>query len=460
MVRMRVRATAVAILAIVMLSILSMASAAEKKPARAKAKSSTKQTVRQPPDEKAAEPKQQAAPKQSTTKSATPKQATPKQASPKNTTPIEPETAVETFDEYPQDFTMDEWGGGYSLDTTCGVWTAIDYLLWHRQGRDVPPLVTTDPDGGVLPGATILFGSQEIGDDVRPGGRLRVGMFLDRCNCWSVEGSLLMLADGDVRFDVNSDTNATIARPFFNLTPDLAGDPVGEDALQVAAAGFASGSLLVQSNSDVLTADVTFRRPMCQSGSLLLDGLIGYEMARIDEDIIISSSSQLTGSTTSIDVVDSFATENEFHGGHIGLELARVCGRWDFGLLGKVGMGSMRQTVEIDGLQTATVGGITSSTTGGLLAQPTNIGINTRHIFAIAPELDFNVRCYLTCHLQLSAGYSILYWNRVAQPGDQIDLSVNPDQPPAANQAQRPAFTFRDSDYFLHGAHLGAQWSF
>jgi hypothetical protein len=94
------------------------------------------------------------------------------------------------------------------------------------------------------------------------------------------------------------------------------------------------------------------------------------------------------------------------------------------------------------------------------LAQPTNIGAFSRHVFAVAPEIGVNVRCHLNCHLEITAGYSCLYWNRVAQPGDQIDFSVNPNQPPPANEPQRPTFTFRDDDFFLHGAHVGAQWNF
>src|SRR5262245_54638831 len=60
--------------------------------------------------------------------------------------------------------------GGWCGDSgPCGcntlVWAKFDVLLWWRQGRDFPPLVTTDPisesstTAGILPDASILFGN-------------------------------------------------------------------------------------------------------------------------------------------------------------------------------------------------------------------------------------------------------------------------------------------------------------
>jgi hypothetical protein len=299
-----------------------------------------------------------------------------------------------------------------------GMWAQVDYLIWWRKGRALPSLVTTTPNGGVLPGATILFGNEAVGDRSRPGGRLRLGTWLNCENTMTVEGGLMMLGADRERFATDSSEHATIARPFFNLTDDLMGGVIGQDALQVALPGVSTGSILVTSDSDVLIADATLRKMLLDAPLYRLDMLIGYEAARIDEDLRISSSTTLTSNGTRIDVLDVFDTRNEFHGGHLGLELQKFTEMGSLQLLARVGLGNMKQSVQIAGQQTiTTVGGSPTTVSGGLLAQPTNIGSYSRDVFAVTPELTLQYVRPLTDCLEFSAGYTLLYFNRVVQPG-------------------------------------------
>jgi len=351
--------------------------------------------------------------------------------------------------------------GVMGMCTQHGIWVDLDYLLWARRGRYLPALVTTEPNGGVLPGATVVFGDNREGAEMRPGGRVRIGTWLDACGIMAVEGSFLALGDGRVSFNVDSSEMSTIARPFFNLTDNLAGGVVGQDALQVALAGTSTGSLSINSSSDVAAWDVIFRGLLHEAGHTRLDLLAGYQGARIDEDLVISSSTTLLANSNQIDVVDSFATDNVFHGGAIGFELVHTYNRWNLELLGKVGFGNMKQAVTIDGQQTVTVPpSSTTSSEGGLLAQPTNIGRYTRDEFAVNPEVGVTLNYQLTECINLTTGYSFLYWNKVLQPGDQLDpqLAVNPDQPPAPAVYQRPSFDFKDGSYYIHGLHFGVQF--
>lgn len=348
---------------------------------------------------------------------------------------------------------------GVGLLDGCGpAWVDLDFLLYARRGRWLPPLVTTAPNGGVLPGGTVIFGDNREGAEMRPGGRLRLGTWLDHCNVLSVEGSFLALGDGRVAFDVDSNTTPTIARPFFNLTDDLQNGVIGPDALQVAVPGESTGRLSVNSASDVAAWDVIFRGLLQEMNHSRLDLLVGYQGARINEDLVISSTTFEGGSQ--IDVMDSFATDNTFHGAAIGFEWVHTCQRLNVELLGKVGFGNMKQVVNIAGQQQVTVDGPPTVTTGGLLAQPTNIGWFQRDEFAVNPEVGINFNYQLTPCVNLSTGYSFMYWNKVAQPGEQIDpmLAVNPDQPPMAGDFQRPEFVFTDSSYYIHGLHGGVQF--
>jgi hypothetical protein len=383
-------------------------------------------------------------------------------------------SAQENFDnasrwELPAEVVVEDSGGELGWESTLSgtadtdaVWFEGEYLLWKRRGQRLPPLVTTDPNDGILPDATILFGGSHEGGLTRPGGRFRIGAWSDATQLLGWEAGLTVIGQAAVTFEADSNTHGLLARPFFNFTDDLQGGFVGQDSFLVADPGNATGRIQVVSSADLLAADVTCRRVFRLGDPWRIDLLAGYQMARIDSALQIHSQTELINSNVQIVVEDVFDTQNEFHGGSLGLELQRGWRGGNLELLARVGFGNMHQRVRIDGRQETTSGGQVSAIEGGLLAQSTNMGVHTRDVMAIAPQLGLRVRVPMGRHIQFLAGYSFLYWNRVALPADQIDpdLGVNPNQPPPSNEPQRPAFLFRDSDYYVHGAHLGLQWSF
>lgn len=347
------------------------------------------------------------------------------------------------------------WGGAYCRpQMPRGFWANVDYLLWWRQGQSLPPLVTTEPSAGALPDATILFGDDREGRGVRPGGRFRLGGWLDMEGVLGVEARLMAMGNGRFHFAADSNQHATLARPFFNLTPDGSGGFQGPDAFLVASATAPwSGNIDVTGKSEFLAGDVMFRGLLSEGPGTRLEFLAGYQWTRIDEALSIFSRSNLPAGD--FEVFDSFATQNRFHGGAIGLELTRSHGLWNLELLGRIGFGNMQQTVMIDGHST-------NSPQGGLLAQPSNIGLYQRNAFAVSPEIGVTLNRQVTECCNFTVGYSLLFWNKVVQPGDQIDpqLAVNPNQPPSAGQPARPEFEFRDSSYYLHGLNIGLEFAY
>jgi hypothetical protein len=133
--------------------------------------------------------------------------------------------------------------------------------------------------------------------------------------------------------------------------------------------------------------------------------------------------------------------------------------------LGKLALGNMEQIVKVRG-QTTISNALTGNGqyVGGLLAQRTNIGEYQRDVFAVAPELGITLGCQLTRHWQATCGYSFLYLSRVARPGQQIDLDVNPDLLPPEYSPfaglERPEFTFRDTDFWAQGLNVGLECRF
>ena len=85
--------------------------------------------------------------------------------------------------------------------------------------------------------------------------------------------------------------------------------------------------------------------------------------------------------------------------------------------------------------------------------------------FAVVPELGLTVGYQLNPCWKVTAGYTWLYWSRVARAGDQIDRNLNPDlfpeeANPPADDHLRPRFRFVHDDFWAHGlrAWFGRRW--
>jgi len=192
-----------------------------------------------------------------------------------------------------------------------------------------------------------------------------------------------------------------------------------------------------------------------------LDLLGGYRYLRLDDQLRIhedlTSLDPITPGT--FDITDSFDTENQFHGGEMGLLFEVQRRRWSLELLTKVAIGTTQKVVTINGSTTSDENGDVVTDPGGLLAQRTNIGTHEHNEFSAVPELGITLGYQLTRHTRLSVGYSLIYWSSVARAGDQIDLDVNPNLiPPEVvpfTGPERPEFNLVESDFWAHGLTAG-----
>jgi len=62
---------------------------------------------------------------------------------------------------------------------------------------------------------------------------------------------------------------------------------------------------------------------------------------------------------------------------------------------------------------------------GGILALPSNSGTTTNEQFAIVSEEGLSLSYRVVYNLQLTAGYSYLYWSHVVHSGGQVNRNVN-----------------------------------
>ena len=342
----------------------------------------------------------------------------------------------------------------------CGYWADLEYLLWWRSGYGTPPLVTgsNDPtntaqaDAGVLGISTtdILFGGSKVGGNARPGGRVSLGVWLDDSGCYAVEGRFYVLGRETVQFNANS--LPILARPFI--------DPgVGNTSRLLDYDGFTDNGIVnITGTSDVLGGDVLLRKAVCSDGCWDVQLLMGYQFARIDEDLVISDSlttvaaGGLISPGTQQDIVDRFDVRNEFQGGQFGIEATYWADCWRLETIAKVALGNMNQVVDISGQTVSTVPGDPNPgiQNVGLLANTGNVGRHEQDEFAAVPEIGATLVFQAHECVDLSAGYSFIYFSKVAQPGEQIDPTLNVPS----------TFQLNTGSYWLHGLRFGGELRF
>ena len=387
----------------------------------------------------------------------------------------------------------DLWGGGLgtrsdSAPSSPGwVWGDIEYLLWSIKGMRVPPLVTTSPDGtpaaqaGVLgaPGTAVLFGDTDVFDGGRDGLRLRLGGWLGARKRMGLAFEYFTLEDQSQRYDAGSAGVDIIARPFNNVDPSL-GPAAGPTSRLISYPDLAAGTVQVSASNSlesfaaILRGNVLSRGDGCNRPGraraaaypgFRLDLLSGYRYLGLDDRLVVRdlavvrlTDQRLGGSS----VTDSFVTSNDFQGGEIGLQGEYYRSRWGFDGLVKLALGRTRERVDIRGTTVQNVGGVVTTYDEGLLALDTNIGSYTHKQTDVLLELGLTVGYFLAQNLQVTCGYTVIYWPHVVRAGDQIDLDVNgsylPTSPgPPAGPAQ-PALVFQETSLWAQGLSLGLDY--
>ena len=341
--------------------------------------------------------------------------------------------------------------------TECGnYWFDADFLMWWRRAQAPPVLASTN----FLPNGQILFGGENIGNDMRVGARFEAGGYLNYDHVRSVEGRFWALGKSRSTFDSN-DLNPTVSvlRPFIDVEP---GSPTfnQEIGLPINNIGGSVGSMQVALEANVWGGDLLFRHQFHQGHGARGDILFGYHGSRIDEDIVIEQN--FTNQGVDFYGRDVFNTKNDFHGLVLGVQVVSRQGPWTIDVLGKVAMGDVHQRVNISGFETRDDGVTVETTPGSLLALPTNIGYRERNKFAVMPEVALETRWQCLENVELSLGYTYLFWSDVMQAGETIDRTINGSQTSGGtlNGVARPGFIFQDGTYWVHGVNFGLTWTY
>ena len=356
-------------------------------------------------------------------------------------------------------------------------WIGAEYLLWWVKEGPLPtPLVTTSPLGsaGILgmPGTTVLFGGDGIDYDTFSGLRGTIGRRLGSSGIYAAELSGFFLEEGTTSFARISDTagNPLLARPILNAVT------VEQTSVLVAAPGSFAGGIRVASTSQLWGAEANLLASLLAQGETGLSVLAGFRYLELDEDLdILSRSNVLPGgvsafegmtvlSPDSLAIRDTFGTRNRFYGGQVGLRGSVRRGRLLVDVTGKVAFGDINQVIKIGGRTTlVTPEGIAGIAPGGVLALPSNMGRHGDADFAYIPEAILRASMQITPRLSAHVGYTILYWDNVVRPGDQINRAISLTQVPSSLQfgtgtgdlRLEPRRPRNDSHFWAQGLSLG-----
>ncbi len=346
------------------------------------------------------------------------------------------------------------------------LWGEGEYLMWWSKNRAVPVLLTTSVDGtpyseaGVLgePGTSVLFGGGKIDNAAESGFRAGLGIWLDAYQTWGIGGRYFRLGPDDIGYDATSAGSPILARPFYNISLGQ------EDALVATYPGESSGSVFAENSNEIWGFDAYLRKLLYYGNCNRVDLILGYQNTQLDDTVraghrlVSLRGNNVIPVGTVIESEDRFEAENEFHGGEIGLMAQCYDGRLTWNLLTKIAAGNTRETMTIRGQTVTTVPGDGSATNNqGLLALDTNSGVYEDDEFSIVPEVSLSMAYSVTNLLQVSVGYSMIYWSNVALAGDAIDEVINPTQiggtliGPA-----RPAYAgLSDGSYWVQGLTFG-----
>lgn len=356
------------------------------------------------------------------------------------------------------------------------MWFSLEYLLWWSRKFDTPPLVTTGPPGSLAvignPGTTVLVDRDSIDNTERHGIRMTFGVWFTQYQECGLEVSSFLLGSRATGFNAISNGgfgSSDIAIPFLDVGPGLA--LAFENSIPVAVTGLSSGIVNVNTHSRLWGGEGNFILNMCCNERARVDLLLGFRYLDLGEGIgIITDSTVLPAvpfiGRSSLVTSDTFSADNRFYGGQIGARGEWWWNRLTTSITGKLAIGGTHEIANIAGVSqfTSPVSRPLIFSSGNL-ALPSNIGRHSRTQLGIVPEFAINVGYNITRCLKIQAGYSYLFWDNVLRPGDIIDRAVNPTTLPLLGAGNlvgptRPAFSFNDKDFWVHGLNVGAELRF
>lgn len=390
-------------------------------------------------------------------------------------------------------------------------WFRADVMFGWLSGYDTPPLLARNPVGTAIdyvgdvtsPETRVIFGGNNIGDDVRIGGRLFGGYWFDDCRKWGVQADVFGIGNDNEDIDIYSDGDPILSRPFYNTDPayDAA------DAQVLALGGVASGQFTASSSSRLFSVAPALRFNICCCGGAAacapqcydpcdpcaqgyasgasgcgiggggcgfgscgqgatasrVDLIAGYRFLQLREGFSTREILYPTGPGytpgTSFTLLDDIDTKNDFHAFELGANWQLQRGRllWDFGWSAAFGELTRRYTLN-GRTQIYAPSGLNETVAGGFLVPPENIGSFESSKFTVMPQARIGLGYCIARNIRLHADYSFLYLDNVFRPGalmaDEFDGRFLGAEP-ADGVVGSANVDYDTEDVMLHALSIG-----
>jgi len=362
------------------------------------------------------------------------------------------------------------WGQGASVPSTpdgsrFSVGAEV-LFMWFKSSPTPVPIVSDDYIDE--PGTRILLGGGSIDTNPNPGFRITGSYKLD--GGWGVEAIGFYVPSRTTSRGVSSSGEAgstNLLLPFFDVTRDF------ENITELSYAPEYAGSAQESLTNNLGGGELNATWSLAPQGPWHVDLLGGLRYLQLREDYTISTSSPYIPPNPS-DIwltTDSFNAKNRFYGVQVGARAWRDHGPWVGSGTLKVALGTMQQSVSINGyLVTNDYNdyGATQTFAGGYFALPTNSGNYSHNTFAVVPEVALSIGYRVTPAATLFLGYSFLYASDVVRPGEQINRNINPtqtvsygnDPPVKPSGPAQPTFSFVTTDFWAQSLTLGISYRF
>jgi hypothetical protein len=203
-----------------------------------------------------------------------------------------------------------------------------------------------------------------------------------------------------------------------------------------------------------------------------LDWLVGFRHLQFGEGLEFNGvSTPGVGAPPGTSVIrynDTITALSQFYGPQIGLRSHHeICGIFTFDAIGKLAVGGVVETVNINGHTTFDTPGRPQRVfNSGILAEPTNSGRSQRGRICFVPELIFNAGVRLAPWARLSVAYDFLYVDQLIRAGDQInpvdDRQVRSSAgfDPNARVVDPRGTSFHDTRFWAQGINLSLEFTY
>jgi hypothetical protein len=345
--------------------------------------------------------------------------------------------------------------------TLCGprVWASSDYLWWRIKDAPIPEplLLANSTPGGIplpgFPGTQVAYGQQDQTLGGFSGGRLTLGGWLNESRTMGLEGSAFLLEERSAGISAASDPNGNpaLGAP---LNIGIPGPPFLSAALPLSFPSLLNGSSTIVSTTQLWGAEANIVGNLRRTDRIDLRALVGFRHLSLEEDLSVTRAVNVIGVDLGASANNFFGTQNRFYGGQFGGQARVNFGRFYVDGLMKVALGSTIESVTLAGASSIHFNGQSFPLGESPMVRASNAGTTRNARFAVVPEVTGKLGFRLTDNISAYAGYTFIYWNDVARPGEQVDTRLSLPTGPF------PARTGATTDLFVHGLTFGGEVRF